>query len=186
MSRWGLEFFSLLRKRSFSTESPNTGRLMVAQRMPLQPRITHSAFSSQVIPVLRKRPSFVESHRVDPRHVLGYRRCDLDANNQIATAHAVVGTLSLFDEQWIPGEAGMAIGRKKFSDGPALHMGSGAFVFLVAAMGNGCINARQQGLQRKTYSHSIVAGGLLEMSYTTRDTPGTSLMIRRDTRSRNS
>ena len=28
------------------------------------------------------------------------------------------------------------------------------------------------------YSHSIVLGGLLEMSYVTRFTPGTSLMIR--------
>ena len=30
----------------------------------------------------------------------------------------------------------------------------------------------------ETHSHSIVAGGLLEMSYTTRFTPRTSLMMR--------
>ena len=36
------------------------------------------------------------------------------------------------------------------------------------------------------YSHSIVAGGFPEMSYVTRDTPWTSLMMRRATRSRNS
>src|SRR4249920_680352 len=32
------------------------------------------------------------------------------------------------------------------------------------------------------YSHSIVAGGLLDMSYTTRLMPRTSLMMRTDTR----
>src|SRR6185437_8841778 len=32
-----------------------------------------------------------------------------------------------------------------------------------------------------TYSHSIVAGGLPEMSYTTREIPATSLTIRRET-----
>src|SRR5579862_4423040 len=31
------------------------------------------------------------------------------------------------------------------------------------------------------YSHSIVAGGLLEISYVTREIPGTSLIIRLDT-----
>ena len=41
-------------------------------------------------------------------------------------------------------------------------------------------------LAHTDYSHSIVAGGLPEMSYTTREMPGTSLTMRRDTRSRNS
>lgn len=36
------------------------------------------------------------------------------------------------------------------------------------------------------YSHSIVAGGLLEMSYTTRFTPRTSLMIRVEIRANTS
>jgi len=36
------------------------------------------------------------------------------------------------------------------------------------------------------HSHSMVAGGLPEMSYTTRDIPGTSLQMRRATLSRNS
>ncbi len=36
------------------------------------------------------------------------------------------------------------------------------------------------------YSHSMVAGGLLEMSYTTRLTPATSLMIRLLMRARTS
>ena len=36
------------------------------------------------------------------------------------------------------------------------------------------------------YSHSIVAGGFPEMSYTTREIPGTSLTMRRETTSRNS
>ena len=36
------------------------------------------------------------------------------------------------------------------------------------------------------YSHSMVAGGLPEMSYTTREIPGTSLITRCATRSRNS
>src|SRR5690606_7270427 len=36
------------------------------------------------------------------------------------------------------------------------------------------------------HSHSIVAGGLPLMSYTTRDTPRSSLMIRFDTRPRKS
>ncbi len=36
------------------------------------------------------------------------------------------------------------------------------------------------------YSHSIVAGGFPEMSYTTREMPLTSLTIRRETWSRNS
>jgi len=36
------------------------------------------------------------------------------------------------------------------------------------------------------YSHSMVAGGLPEISYATREMCGTSLMIRRDTVSRNS
>ena len=36
------------------------------------------------------------------------------------------------------------------------------------------------------YSHSIVAGGLPLMSYTTRDTPLSSLTMRRDTVSRKS
>lgn len=31
------------------------------------------------------------------------------------------------------------------------------------------------------YSHSMVAGGLPEMSYTTREMPGTSLTMRRET-----
>ena len=31
------------------------------------------------------------------------------------------------------------------------------------------------------HSHSIVAGGFPEMSYVTREMPGTSLMMRRDT-----
>jgi len=31
------------------------------------------------------------------------------------------------------------------------------------------------------YSHSMVAGGLLEMSYVTREMPGISLIMRRDT-----
>ncbi len=33
---------------------------------------------------------------------------------------------------------------------------------------------------RSAHSHSIVAGGLPVMSYTTRDTPGTSLTMRRE------
>ena len=36
------------------------------------------------------------------------------------------------------------------------------------------------------HSHSIVAGGFPEMSYTTREIPGTSLITRCATRSRNS
>ena len=40
--------------------------------------------------------------------------------------------------------------------------------------------------ERPPYSHSIVAGGFPLMSYTTRDTPRTSLMIRFDTRPRKS
>jgi len=36
------------------------------------------------------------------------------------------------------------------------------------------------------YSHSIVAGGLLDISYVTREMPFTSLMMRRETSSRNS
>ena len=36
------------------------------------------------------------------------------------------------------------------------------------------------------YSHSIVAGGLLEMSYTTRFTPFTSLMMRLEIRAKTS
>jgi hypothetical protein len=36
------------------------------------------------------------------------------------------------------------------------------------------------------HSHSMVAGGFPEMSYTTREMPGTSLTIRRDTSSRKS
>ncbi len=39
---------------------------------------------------------------------------------------------------------------------------------------------------RPTHSHSIVAGGFPLMSYTTRDTPRTSLMIRFETRPRKS
>lgn len=38
----------------------------------------------------------------------------------------------------------------------------------------------------RAHSHSIVAGGLLEISYTTRLTPRTSLMMREDTFARNS
>lgn len=38
----------------------------------------------------------------------------------------------------------------------------------------------------RPHSHSIVAGGLLEISYTTRLTPRTSLMMREDTFARNS
>ena len=38
----------------------------------------------------------------------------------------------------------------------------------------------------KTYSHSIVAGGLPEMSYTTREMPSTSLMMRLEQRPRKS
>jgi hypothetical protein len=38
----------------------------------------------------------------------------------------------------------------------------------------------------ESYSHSIVAGGLEEMSYTTRLTPGTSLTIRLEMRARRS
>ena len=38
-----------------------------------------------------------------------------------------------------------------------------------------------QQLENSSHSHSIVAGGLLEMSYVTRDMPGTSLMIRLET-----
>src|SRR2546421_253183 len=41
-------------------------------------------------------------------------------------------------------------------------------------------------LERWFYSHSMVAGGLLEMSYTTREMPATSLTMRRETSSRNS
>src|SRR5690348_4041447 len=37
-----------------------------------------------------------------------------------------------------------------------------------------------------TYSHSMVAGGFPEMSYTTREMPRSSLMMRKLTRSRNS
>lgn len=37
-------------------------------------------------------------------------------------------------------------------------------------------------IRHALYSHSIVAGGLDEMSYTTRFTPRTSLMIRFDMR----
>jgi hypothetical protein len=40
--------------------------------------------------------------------------------------------------------------------------------------------------KRPGHSHSIVAGGLPEMSYTTREMPGTSLITRCETRSRNS
>ena len=36
------------------------------------------------------------------------------------------------------------------------------------------------------HSHSIVAGGLLVISYTTRDTPGTSLTMRFETRAKSS
>ena len=39
---------------------------------------------------------------------------------------------------------------------------------------------------RAAYSHSIVAGGLPEMSYTTREIPETSLTMRSDTWARNS
>ena len=38
----------------------------------------------------------------------------------------------------------------------------------------------------RSYPHSIVAGGLPEMSYTTRDTPEISLMMLREHRSRKS
>ncbi len=41
----------------------------------------------------------------------------------------------------------------------------------------------RQGRPAASYSHSIVAGGFEEMSRATRLTPGTSLMIRFDTRS---
>lgn len=37
-----------------------------------------------------------------------------------------------------------------------------------------------------SYSHSMVAGGLLDTSYATRDTPDISLMMRLDTVSNNS
>ena len=37
-----------------------------------------------------------------------------------------------------------------------------------------------------SHSHSIVAGGFPEMSYVTREMPGTSLMMRRDTWSKKS
>lgn len=37
-----------------------------------------------------------------------------------------------------------------------------------------------------THSHSMVAGGLLEMSYATREIPGTSLIMRLEARSRSS
>ncbi len=40
--------------------------------------------------------------------------------------------------------------------------------------------------ERPTHSHSLVAGGFPEMSYTTREIPGTSLITRCTTRSRNS
>ena len=39
---------------------------------------------------------------------------------------------------------------------------------------------------RARHSHSIVAGGFVDMSYETLEIPGTSLMIRFETRSRNS
>ena len=39
---------------------------------------------------------------------------------------------------------------------------------------------------RTSYSHSIVAGGLLVMSYTTRFTPGTSATIRPEMRANTS
>ena len=55
------------------------------------------------------------------------------------------------------------------------------------------VSAKVQHLERISQqlpdinlSHSIVAGGLPEMSYTTRDTPDISLMMRREERSRKS
>lgn len=42
----------------------------------------------------------------------------------------------------------------------------------------GISNPRRDAL---AHSHSIVAGGFPEMSYTTRETPGTSFTIRRET-----
>ena len=45
---------------------------------------------------------------------------------------------------------------------------------------------RPSGLKIPGHSHSIVAGGFPEMSYVTREMPGTSLMMRRETRSRKS
>ena len=41
-------------------------------------------------------------------------------------------------------------------------------------------------IERITYSHSIVLGGFEEMSYTTRFTPRTSLVMRDETRARKS
>jgi len=43
-----------------------------------------------------------------------------------------------------------------------------------------------RGISLLIYSHSIVAGGFPEMSYTTREMPFTSLTMRRETRSRKS
>lgn len=49
---------------------------------------------------------------------------------------------------------------------------------VLGGMTDGVKSGRAADGQVGDYSHSIVAGGLLEMSYTTRLTPLTSLMIR--------
>ncbi len=52
-----------------------------------------------------------------------------------------------------------------------------------ATLGHGTQSVRTyQNTSDGHYSHSIVAGGLLDTSYTTRFTPCTSLMIRFDIR----
>src|SRR5690606_28026179 len=59
-------------------------------------------------------------------------------------------------------------------------------VLALRALGEGERMAHPVFVVRRTHSHSIVAGGLPEMSYTTRETPRSSLMMRFDTVPRNS
>src|SRR5882757_4100809 len=54
------------------------------------------------------------------------------------------------------------------------------------SLGESVLSDTRRSQKRNNYSHSIVAGGLPEMSYTTREMPETSFTMRRDTCSRNS
>src|SRR5690606_22699670 len=88
------------------------------------------------------------------------------------------------DLRLFPGAAPPAIESEPFGLGanplPALCSSAPSDYSVFNAIGCGHAALRNLWISAipSSYSHSIVAGGLLEMSYTTRFTPATSLMMR--------
>src|SRR5262249_7199531 len=90
-------------------------------------------------------------------------RCLTGAADEVE--HASCGT----DRTWSPGDA-------------VLPVGAGVSVTAAPSADR----ARPAGARPLNHSHSMVAGGFDEMSYTTRLTPRTSLMMRVESRARSS